>query len=350
MTSALLTFVGFVACSSEPDNDTRVSVTSDDTAAVMTTPQGRSLAGLQAIADSSGSFVIIAVSDDRGHTAVASGVDFNGDPVSTEDAFALWSGTKLFTATAALRALDDGLIDLDQPIEEYVEFPFPDDVTMRHLLSHTSGINYETELVCDPAENIDKLQTIAELTQGVEPGTQASYSNIGFQLAGLVLNSVHDQPLSEVMQRDMFDPLDMSSTYFMETGDGNLPFGEYDETVVCPPGSPTIGAQGGLITTAGDLETFLRALHEDDLLSPSSHDQMLTQESVVNGIDYGLGIGLIYARDGSELLRYGHNGSAGYDAGGVFEPAEHRTIVLVTQGGDWWEIVQHISEWADLDD
>jgi CubicO group peptidase (beta-lactamase class C family) len=155
-------------------------------------------------------------------------------PALPSDAlFPIASITKPITATAVMCLVEDGLVGLNRPVQEYVpEFvgPGKEHVMVRHLLTHTSGIEERAlqqhrdrqprPLSVAPAEN--QHPAIAEylflgydapLSQG--PGVRMCYSNYGFELLGEIVRRVSGKALAEFAAERIFRPLEMADTYFV---------------------------------------------------------------------------------------------------------------------------------------
>jgi CubicO group peptidase (beta-lactamase class C family) len=139
--------------------------------------------------------------------------------------FELASVSKLFTALAVLQLKDRGLVDLDAPLQHYFqEFPYPK-ITIRHLLSHTSGLP-DTEALVDsliaknPAKQFtihDDLQNVIVYSKGhtlkFQPGEQWSYSSAGYHLLGLLVEKISGQTLAAYTRDHIFKIAGMNHSY-----------------------------------------------------------------------------------------------------------------------------------------
>lgn len=141
-----------------------------------------------------------------------------GEPVTPETQFFIGSVTKSFTALAIAQQVDAGTLDLDTPITEYLpDFALTDDkatetLTLRHLLSNSGGfqpdnIPWYTGDVQTMAEVVEHIQTLPVQTQ---PGKAYAYNNLGFTLAGYVLEQVTGMPYAEYVRENIFEPLGMT--------------------------------------------------------------------------------------------------------------------------------------------
>ena len=143
-------------------------------------------------------------------------------PVDKDTLFILGSVTKTYTATALMRLVADGLVELDAPVRRYVpEFRLADEgtaseITVLNLLNHTSGLDWG--LILDTGEGEDALAIyvakMAELKQISPPGVRASYSQAGFNLVGRIIEKVTGLSYEQAIASLLFEPLSMSHSFF----------------------------------------------------------------------------------------------------------------------------------------
>jgi CubicO group peptidase (beta-lactamase class C family) len=146
-------------------------------------------------------------------------------PVSPDTQFAIGSITKPFTAMAIMMLVEEGKVDLDKPISQYLS-DLPTQwapLTLRQLLSHTSGISEEGSWrkVKQPKD----LLKMAKPELDFLTGESWSYSNSGFVLAGLVLEQVSGQPYGDFLRDRIFTPLGMKQTQAKFASVSNLATG-----------------------------------------------------------------------------------------------------------------------------
>jgi CubicO group peptidase (beta-lactamase class C family) len=226
-------------------------------------------------------------------------------PVSDQSVFEIGSISKQFVSAAAMLLVEEGKLDLDDPIHEYLAY-LPSEwlgVTMRQLLNHTSGIpDYEEIRTYDvyrfrltPEEVI---QIAHSRPMDFAPGTGRYYSNTGYFLASMIVERIEGRPLDRVLQARIFDPLGMTQTG-MADPESIIPHRAagywVDKTGVLINRNPTetastLGA-GGLLSTAHDLAKWDDALYGDQLLSSESKEALWTPVVLPNGenTEYGLG-------------------------------------------------------------
>jgi CubicO group peptidase (beta-lactamase class C family) len=181
--------------------------------------------------------------------------------------------SKVFTTVGVLTAVRDGLLDLDAPITRYLpgftvssifeEHP-EKRITLRHLLSHTAGFTHEAPVGnnFDPAEpDFDAhAASIAKTWLMFPVGTRQSYSNLGIDLAGAILEEVTHRPFSDSMAERVFQPLGLART----TMDVGVVRADSGRVVGRRRGFPDLPifvpmtAAGGAWSTAHDLQSFVR--------------------------------------------------------------------------------------------
>ena len=143
-------------------------------------------------------------------------------PITPDTLFSLQSTSKTFTATAVLLAVQDGLLDLDEPITTYlpdftVQSIFEDRpesrITLRHLLSHTAGFTIEAPIGNNwdgDAESFDAhIASISDTWLRFPVGSGYAYSNLGIDLAGDILQTVTGQAFADYVRDRLLEPLGM---------------------------------------------------------------------------------------------------------------------------------------------
>jgi D-alanyl-D-alanine carboxypeptidase len=303
---------------------------------------------LQDLACDTGRFAVIVVSDEYGRSSAACGQDASGHTVAVEDAFPIWSATKMLTAVTVLSLVDKGLVELDEPVETYLDFEIDKAITVRHFLSHKSGLAEGNPWSCDADATLQDLEELAAQGPVRDLGTPV-YSTTGFMFASLVIASATDMDAAAVFRNEVSQPLGMADTYFMATEDGPTPRGGvYDDRDTCPGTTVTLGTGGDIVSTPADLERFIVALFNGDLLSAESLAIMIDTQSEVFGIPYGLGIGQIESPDETDRSLFGHWGTTdSFEAGVFHDPDSHTTIVLILSGGNYLASLGEVAKWAD---
>ncbi|MFQ6046655.1 MAG: serine hydrolase domain-containing protein, partial [Gemmatimonadales bacterium] len=153
-----------------------------------------------------------------------------GVPAQAETIYRTGSISKSFTAVLLMKLVERGVLALDDPVERYVPeiaglAELPDDapaITFRHLASHTAGLIREPLLAnaaVGPIERWEEkiLASIPNTAYQAPPGEEYSYSNIGFGILGLAVSRAAGKPFMDLMREMVFDPLEMSSSFFVLT-------------------------------------------------------------------------------------------------------------------------------------
>jgi CubicO group peptidase (beta-lactamase class C family) len=255
--------------------------------------------------------------------------------------FPLASVTKQFTAAAIMLLVEDGKLSLEDPISKhYAESP-PSwkDVTIRHLLTHGSGIRdywithpeLREQFFQSLRGHDDYIRLVMADPLGFQPGTRFSYSNAGYALLTVLIERLSGQSYGEFVRNRLFVPLGMHNTGF----GGILPIKGYSRTV--PPGTQQVewkstpaydlaanGGAGGIYSTLDDMLIWSRALFGGKVLSSASMNAMLTD----HGFNYGFGWRFA-PKFGRQLIW--HTGNDGTFAA-VFDrfPEDDVTLVLMT--------------------
>lgn len=279
------------------------------------------------------------------HFAGASGYadKENGVLMKTDDAFRIASLTKLFTATVVLQLAEENLLDLDDTLDMW-GFDFDTDITVRHLLNHTSGItNYTDSDILATLEFNDVyrewfpeniLALIEDEPTQFAPGDDWRYSNTNYIMLGMIIEMASGAPLATNFRDRIIDPLSLTSTYLaeMEPPTSELVRGKSFFFEADHYHASMVWAAGGLVSNAPDLITFARALFNGELFDEEATlAQMLTFEMTPQEPQYdGYGLGVEMAN--TPIGRYwGHDGGiAGFAANLMYFEEHDMVIVALT--------------------
>jgi CubicO group peptidase (beta-lactamase class C family) len=269
-----------------------------------------------------------------------------GRPVRAATPFYIGSVTKSFTALAVMQLAEEGKIELDRSVQDYLpwfEVSDPDasaQITVRHLLNQTSGLSRASH-ADDPFPPNASMEKAVKALASAEPtasvGTRFQYFNQNYTTLGLLVEAVSGQTYGEYLEANVFGPLRMERSFTSrEAAEGaglaqgyNVLFG-----FPVPRTQPHLIYDlpaGFVISTAEDMSHYLIAqlndgLYENQrLLSPAGLDEMHTPPSGING-SYGMGWE-VRERDGLRLLR--HDGALGtFYASVVLLPDEDYGLAL----------------------
>ncbi|HRZ64900.1 MAG TPA: serine hydrolase domain-containing protein [Spirochaetia bacterium] len=240
----------------------------------------------------------------------------NQRPNGPDTAFGMASGSKIFTAVAALRLVERSLLGLDEPVNPRIApWAVHEAASLRHLLTHTSGIaDYFDEEAGEDYEALwrerpnyrmrspeDFLPLFAGRPGSFAPGERFRYSDSGFVLAAYLVERASGRAFPDYLRETVFEPcgmgrtgcfrLDMpppdAATGYIEEG-GSLRSNLYSIPLVG-------GGDGGCLTTGADMARFWTALEEGRLLKPDTVESMLSVQVPRTDEDdrYGLGVWIL---------------------------------------------------------
>ena len=223
-------------------------------------------------------------------------------PVRPETVFQTGSVGKQFTAMAVMMLVDEGKLGLDDPISKY--FPGAPatwkDITVRHLLTHTSGIkDWEGKTDLDYRKDYteDELVQVAmKLPPDFAPGTQWSYSNTGYVLLGILVHKVSGKFYGDFLAERVFTPLGMQSTRIISESDivrnraagYTIESGKLQNQEWVSPSLNTT-ADGSLYTTTLDMAKWDAALWARRFVKPESYEAMWSPVKLRDGTTYPYG-------------------------------------------------------------
>ena len=264
--------------------------------------------------------------------------------------FALASGSKTYTAVAVLRLVEQGRLQLADPVRPILgdDLPLIDGaVTIEHLLTHTSGIGdyLDEEADWQPTDYVMTLpvHVLAETSgflpmleghpQKFRPGERFGYCNQGFMVLALVIERVAGVGFHDFVEREVFAPAELHHTGFLRSddlpGDAALGYLEKSGNHTNVLHLPVRGnGDGGAYTTVGDLHRFWRALLAGRILRPELVDELTRPRSDVpdEGMRYAAGLWL--HATGPELIMAGYD--AGVAARSVHDPRSSTTATVLS--------------------
>ena len=233
-----------------------------------------------------------------------------GDPMTPQTPFLLASLSKSMTAVAVMQLVEQGLIGLDAPIQQYLPWFMPDTpITVRQLLNQTSGLDetasYERNLEPDGPDALEQsIRRLATAGLTRPPGEAFEYSNSNYDILGLLIETVSGQPYADYMATNVLQPLDMTSAYtsLEAARAGGLSaayypfFGRETDFTFWMPYSRATKPAAGLIAGAEDMAHYLM-MHLDggrygtaQLLSPDSVAVLHTPAAEINSnLAYAMG-------------------------------------------------------------
>jgi CubicO group peptidase (beta-lactamase class C family) len=293
-------------------------------------------------------------------------------PMQKDTIFWIASMTKPVTSTAIMILEQEGKLGLDDPVSKYIpEFAKlktpsgkPANLTLRHLLTHTSGLAESPDAKRRQARNLEELMpTFLDQPMKFEPGTKWDYCQSGINTLGRIIEVVSGERYQDFVQERIFDPLGMKDSTFYPTDDQKNRLavsymtknGQLTSTdIKLLPGpvgdrSHYAAPNGGLFSTASDYLTFCRMLlnagtvNGKQILSPESVKEMtriqtddLPKVGFIPGSSWGLAIGIVREPVGMTAMlspgTFGHGGAYGTQA--WIDPVKGRIYLLLIQRGD----------------
>src|ERR687894_90853 len=235
------------------------------------------------------------------------------------------SMTKQFTAAAILKLEMMGELRVTDPLSKFVG-PVPDDkraITLHHLLTHTAGLPEQLGGDYDALSREDMLDGALESRLRSAPGTEHSYSNLGYSVLAAVVERASGGGYEAFLAENLFAPAGMTQTGYVlpEWKPGQVAV-EYDENGA-PKGKPfdhpwaedgpywNLRGNGGLLSTARDMVRWHAALRGDEVLSKSAKDKMFkphVPEEEGGDTYYGYGWVVSSTEDGRIVWHDGGNG------------------------------------------
>ncbi len=268
----------------------------------------------------------------------------NHVPVTAATKFRLGSVSKLLTAAAMARLYEDGLIDLDAPIQQYVpSFPVKKWViTSWQLASHTAGIRHYRDtdpIVCGPTFKTvtESLNLFKDDPLLFEPDTRYEYSSFGYNLLSAVIEGASSQDFLNYIRSKVFQPLKMEHTvaddpFAVIDNRTRFYFVQSDGAVRNAPfvNSSFRWASGGFLATAEDLAQFGMAHVREGFFRQSRLALLFTSHKLKDGKETGVGLGWRIGRD-KQGVEYFHHGGAmeGARAFLLVKPASGVVVVML---------------------
>jgi CubicO group peptidase (beta-lactamase class C family) len=271
----------------------------------------------------------------------AYGLQREGQPAVPAGKYKIASISKQFTAAAILLLAEDGKLGLDDPVAKYLPgLTRAGDITIRQLLSHTSGYRdfwpqdfsfVDMQTATTPQHILDKW---AKLPLDFEPGARWQYSNTGYVAAGLIVEKVSGQTLMAFLQARVFGKLGIKAydqDSGMTAGDplGYHRYGLGPVRVEEQAAPGWLYAAGGLAMTASDLAKWDISVIERSVLKPASYAEQQKSVTLADGTSSNYGLG-VYNQTVRGHRRVSHGGEAvGYLSENRIYPEDKAAIVVL---------------------
>jgi len=265
-------------------------------------------------------------------------------PATTAMRYPIGSISKQFTAAAVVLLAAEGKLGLDDPVARFFpDLTGADRITLRQLLSHTSGIrdywpqDFVPATMREPITTEELIDRWARQPLDFEPGSKYQYSNTGYAIAGAIVEKVSGKPLMVFLREQIFVPLGMDSVLDIDQGELTPDDATgYRRFALGPPrpapdeGEGWLFAAGPLAMTAADLAKWNLAWIEGDVPGPAVFHELAREVVLTSGVGTGYGLGVGVALEGDRrVVRHGGEVS-GFVATNRIYPEERAAIVVLT--------------------
>lgn len=274
-------------------------------------------------------------------------------PATEHDRFRAASISKLFTGQAVMQLAEAGKLGLDDDIGRWLPPLAGRGLTIRHLLTHRSGLR---DLVLpvesgDPARMEAYLKLLASLPAGT-PGAAYAYTDADFNVLGLIVSKASGETFDAYVRRHILDRVGMpeSAIFPQPAARAGMALPFLNKPTVRPasprPYDVAFAPSEGLVTSAADLTAWTRATLRRDprLLKRGSFDAMLVPQAAAGGPGRSVGLAWQLREEGGRRIAE-HAGSVrGYNALVLTYPAQQRAIVILTNADDAprWDIARAV--------
>lgn len=268
-------------------------------------------------------------------------------PMKPENVMELASITKQFTGVAILMLKEQGKLSLQDPLSKYIaDYPRGNEITIHHLLNHTSGIKSYTNVPefmdiarvdMTPMEIIEKFK---DLPMDFEPGERYAYNNSAYILLGYIIEKASGVSYEDFIQNNIFYKLGMKNSYYgsksriipnrasgYQNSQNGLQNAEYLSMTI-----PY--AAGSLMSNVDDMLLWHKAIHHNTLISEKSKKLAFTNYTLNNGqnINYGYGWGIDVLADFKTIEHTG--GIFGYATSGIYIPEKNIYAIALSNFDD----------------
>ncbi len=257
--------------------------------------------------------------------------------------YPIGSISKQFTATCLLLLAEDGKLTLDDPVSKwYPELTRANEVTLRNLLTHTSGYqdyapqDYTIPAWMKPIKPLDLVHVWAEKPLDFDPGTKWQYSNTNFVLAALIVEKASGVPYWEFLSTRVLHPVGLSGALNLDTERDKVEPQGYMQNALAPVRPAILEAPGwyygdaSLAMPVADLLQWDISVIDRTLLKPASYEAFETDMKLKDGTATGYGLGVsVIVRDGRRVIT--HSGEVGgFVAQNTVFPDDKVAIAVLT--------------------
>ena len=273
----------------------------------------------------------------------------SGTAITAETNFRLASLSKAFTAAAVLLLVGDGKLALEDPASRVLaELPaYARNVTVRHLLTHTSGLWDYEDFVPDTqtrqVKDIDALNLVVARAESLyfAPGTEWRYSNTGYALLALIVERVEGQRYARVLRQRIFEPLGMRGTVAFEDGVSSVSHRAYGHRVrgdsvwrTDQSNTSAVLGDGGVYSSIHDLILWDAALLAGTLIPAPLWREATTPFRLGDGRATEYGYGWFIDRFEGHVRHRHHGETRGFTHSIYRFPGERLTTIVLTNRSD----------------
>ena len=252
-----------------------------------------------------------------------------GEPITPQTIFEAYSLTKPLVAYRALNLCRNGLLDLDRPLDKYLNTPYIGTdhraglITARTVLAHTSGL---------PDDETERRITFT-------PGAQWSYSTQGYSVLQQVIDRITAERFDQTMKRHILDPLAMASSSFVweDRFEAVMAQGHTTHGIPQDDRQIRVADADSLLTTASDYATFVVACiwpEGGESIDHPARLMMRPQVSVADNLYWGLGWGIEETGDGALLWHIGGGSGAPFQNFVCVSASHGMGIVILTNSAN----------------
>jgi len=267
-------------------------------------------------------------------------------PARMDTHYEIGSITKQFTAAAILQLRDAGKLKIDEKVSAYLaDVPHANEVTLRQLLTHTSGIPDYFGLKSDeeftkPTRFSEIMKLVADKPLDFPPGSRASYSNTGYLILGRIIEVTSHESYHQYRLEHLLKPAGMTQSYIVpdEGSLATMARGYRRVNGKLEPGltihESYSWSAGDIVSTVEDVEKWNEALASGRVLPKTDYALMMTPQIATGGEDTGYGLGLFIDKLNSQP-RIGHTGgSFGFTSANFYFPQQKLRIIVLTNNVD----------------
>jgi len=265
-------------------------------------------------------------------------------PAQPDIRYSIGSISKQFAASCILLLQEDGKLSLDDAVSRWLpDLTRADEITVRQLLSHTSGYqdywpqDYVPPMMLEPTTAQEIMDRWAKKPLDFDPGARWQYSNTNYVIAGVIVEKVSGMPFFDFLRSRVLTPLGLGSAMSIDVSEVTEPEATgYMRYALGPlhrapkEGAGWLFAMGELAMTPTDLAKWDISLMDESLLAPESYHELETEVLLNDGIATGYGLGVSVGMSGGHRV-ISHGGEvSGFTAQNLVFPDDHAAVVVLT--------------------